>query len=345
MNFEGYQVEDFLKDEGFQHWAKNPQAAPEWAQRLALWQPQNPGLAARAEEARELILALQFSDDETLPETEAQQLWAKIATAAGEAPASQPGGKTAVLKPARSSGWRQWAAAIALLATLGSLGFWVYDYSRYQRVATDFGQTQTIALPDGSRVTLNARSELKYLRNWQDQADRQVWLEGEAFFEVSKQPTQQTKFKVYTSNLSVEVLGTKFNVAHRPAQTAVTLNEGKIKLAIATATLNQHIEMRPGEQVRFLAAEQKVELDTVRPDNQSAWTKKYWVLDNSPLSEIAARIELLYGYEVDIEQQNLAKERATGVLPTKNIDQLLEILATTYGVKVKKVGNKKILIQ
>ena len=87
-----------------------------------------------------------------------------------------------------------------------------------------------IKLPDGSLVQLNANSTLSFDTQWDASADRCVWLNGEAFFEVEKKPETKQKFKVITADLTVEVLGTEFNINSHHQQTRVFLQEGEDKI-------------------------------------------------------------------------------------------------------------------
>jgi ferric-dicitrate binding protein FerR (iron transport regulator) len=234
--------------------------------------------------------------------------------------------------------FRRWrVAAAVLLGTLGLAGTWYWYANRPLVYQTAYGETRTLVLPDQSKVVLNANSELRVRKQWQADAPREVWLDGEAYFEVTEQlGGQAAKFKVYTRDLTVEVLGTRFNVAERDKHTDVTLNEGKVRLNLNTETAGREIMMQPGEMVRFSENGQRVEKAKVKAEDHSSWTKNYWVLDNTTLADIAARIEATYGYQVEINDSELAGETLSGVLPTQQIDSLLEVLAISYDVKVRR---------
>jgi ferric-dicitrate binding protein FerR (iron transport regulator) len=108
-------------------------------------------------------------------------------------------------------------------------------------------------------VLLNANSQLRTPARWPAGARREVWLEGEAFFQVTKKGaapgggTDGARFVVHTGQVDVAVLGTRFNVTNRRGQTTVTLNEGKVKLE--EGDLDGAVIMEPGELVRLGAAE------------------------------------------------------------------------------------------
>src|SRR5690606_5303681 len=99
---------------------------------------------------------------------------------------------------------------------------------------TGYGQVEKIVLDDGSQVTLNANSELKWKRSWEKDRNRIAILRGEAFFNVSTILSEDsgvtTRFVVHTEDLNIQVVGTEFNVKSRSSKTDIFLKEGKIKL-------------------------------------------------------------------------------------------------------------------
>jgi transmembrane sensor len=134
----------------------------------------------------------------------------------------------------RKINWLKIVAVAASAVLIVATGVWYFtsntaDSNLYK---TGFAQTKKITLPDGSKVTLNANSELKLSADWSVKGDRQVWLDGEAYFEVEKKSATHQKFIVHTKDIDVEVLGTKFNVNTRHQKAVVSLEEGKIKLSL-----------------------------------------------------------------------------------------------------------------
>ncbi|MBK8505327.1 MAG: FecR domain-containing protein [Saprospiraceae bacterium] len=94
-----------------------------------------------------------------------------------------------------------------------------------------FGERQKIVLPDGSAVDLNANSSLRLGSQWVE-GIQEVWLEGEAYFEVEKNLSKGVKFTVHTNGPDVEVVGTHFNVDSRKEETRIYLEEGKVCLIL-----------------------------------------------------------------------------------------------------------------
>ena len=99
-------------------------------------------------------------------------------------------------------------------------------FSGELRRETGFGEKMTFVLPDQSKVILNANSSLRYHKD----QPRKIWLKGEAYFQVSKKQKTKEKFWVITPDLTIEVLGTAFNVNSHQEKTRVSLEEGSIKL-------------------------------------------------------------------------------------------------------------------
>jgi ferric-dicitrate binding protein FerR (iron transport regulator) len=193
-------------------------------------------------------------------------------------------------------------------------------------------------LPDSSTVILNARSEIRYLTDWDQDAPREVWLDGEAFFSVTHTAGQQ-KFIVHTNDhLNVEVLGTQFNVSQRANRTRVVLSAGEIRLQIRNEGNNQavkHIKMKPGDLVEFRKATQEPIKKTVNPQVYSAWKNNRLFFDNTTLPELKTLLEERYDLKVVVADTLLPDIRFNGDFPSDNLQLLLKALAATYNLEVR----------
>jgi len=142
-------------------------------------------------------------------------------------------------------------------------------------VQTDYGQQQSIELPDGSTVELNANSSLTFEKNWNQLETRKVWLKGEAFFEVVKKEQSHQKFQVITKDLTVEVLGTVFNVNSHREETKVFLQEGKVNLSLNG--LEETMLLEPGEIIAYSQSKKEhPEKQQVLRSQHTSW--KYGLL-------------------------------------------------------------------
>lgn len=209
--------------------------------------------------------------------------------------------------------------------------------------ATEYGQMKTLWLPDSSQVTLNANSSLTYRRTHPDV--REVWLQGEAFFEVREMITegvapQSVRFQVHTPNLTVAVLGTSFNVNNRRGTTQVVLKSGKVRLDTKN---NDQLTMQPGELVELSAESRALTTQVVNPDEYTEWRENKLVFKRTPIHEVAQRIEDYYGVEVVLMGDGWASRKITGSIPTDSQGIFLEILAESMSIDITQQGNRILL--
>jgi ferric-dicitrate binding protein FerR (iron transport regulator) len=214
-------------------------------------------------------------------------------------------------------------------------------------LATRYGEVKRITLPDGSLVVLNAHSQLRLPKDWSDRDDRQVWLEGEAYFQVAKKPGTGQKFVVHTPELDVQVLGTRFNVNTRRRQSVVSLEEGKVQLLLHTGAQRvlekKALQLKPGE-----TAIVNPSADTVLHENKevvyhSGWSRNEFHFESTPLSEVARMIEDVYGYQMIYADSMLAKRSISGDLRAANIGEFVQVLEVTLQLKLT-IDNKTILV-
>lgn len=237
----------------------------------------------------------------------------------------------------RNTHWYQrpyWAAAaVVFLITSISVGWWLYEATAALTYQTDYGKIRQVRLDDGSVVTLNANSSLKVVNDLAHTPIREVWLDGEAYFDIARRTG--TKFIVHTSQANVEVLGTEFNVNTRRKQTHVVLHEGKVQLS----TAQQTTVMKPGDMATVTPKSQSIQLKRVQPDLYDAWKKSYIVLDGKTLPEIISTLEDTFGVTITLADKQLTDKKLTGRLRTAVADDCIENLSIILDADVKKAGN------
>jgi ferric-dicitrate binding protein FerR (iron transport regulator) len=188
-------------------------------------------------------------------------------------------------------------------------------------------------LPDESIVTLNGNSSIWYESTWKEDKDREVHLIGEAFFSVRHKPSH-TRFLVHTSQLQVEVLGTKFNVSDRKDKTQVVLLEGKVELTHLKRNNKEKLLMKPGELVVVSPGERVMAQKIVKPEVYASWKDNELTFDETPLGEIASLLEENYGYQVTFSDAALAQKKFNGVFPADDLSLLFEAISTSFGIKI-----------
>jgi transmembrane sensor len=325
-----YTPAQFVADAFFRlsHRQPTPEHTAFWEAFLAEY----PGQRAAYEEARllmqELDRAEQTYRQHSLPDHQRRALWARID---GSVPAEgRPGGRVVRLPGRR---WSLYAAALTGLLLVALAGWWWRQAAVPSVYETAYGETRRVNLPDGTQVWLNANSTLTLEGTWEAGQDRRVSLRGEAFFHVTHQPHHE-RFLVRGGGVTVEVLGTQFNVSTRRARTRVALKEGSVRLAAEGRTLL----MRPGETVEWSPQRAQLARTPEPAARAAAWTGQRLVFDQTPLSEVAQTIEEQFGTRVEIRNPALREKRLTGEISLVNEALLLEALETIYNVRARRDG-------
>ncbi len=228
--------------------------------------------------------------------------------------------------------WR-WMVAAAVLVLVGT-ALIVYRLLpvRQEQLAAGYGQLLSKELPDGSEVRMNANSRLHFFPNWKDGIDREVWIDGEAFFHVRKTP-MKSRFIVHTEQFDIVVTGTKFNVVNRNGRDNVLLQEGSVLVHPKTG---EDLKMVPGDFVEWDGT--RLKKAVVRLDSLTAWQEHELVFDKTPLRKIAAIIEEQYGVKVVLQDPSIGDSTITAILQTNDLNVLLQALETTSDFDVLRDG-------
>lgn len=234
--------------------------------------------------------------------------------------------------------------SVAASLTAIAFGIWWIGartgHLQYSQIKTGYGEIKSIILPDSSLVTLNANSSIRIPENWSDVSGRQVWLEGEAYFQVQKKPATVAKFVVHTRQVDVEVLGTKFNVNARRDRAIVSLEEGKVRLSMHgrdSAVLEKRVPMilRPGQVVQIDEAQQAKINDDKDVAAHSSWTRHEFHFDNTPLKDIAGMIEDTYGYKMEVEDTSMLNVAISGDVRVRDVEEMAKVLEGTSGYSMR----------
>lgn len=235
----------------------------------------------------------------------------------------------------------EWISRSGLLAASVTLMLlaagWLYrDVLLYKTVRTGFGETQSLTLPDGSGVTLNANSSLRFPRfgfgEWTLVTDaahknpRTVALTGEADFSVRHLPDHQPFVVQTPKGLSVTVLGTQFTVFSRERATRVALRSGRVQLTTGQKKESPLI-MRPGDLVTLNRQGKLALTRTAHPETMAAWKDHRFDFDQTSLREVAEMLHENYGLTVTIASAQLASRTISGSFTARNANELLQLIA------------------
>jgi len=218
-------------------------------------------------------------------------------------------------------------AAVLVLAVGVLVLLKEYSITHY---TTPIAQSQGVQLPDNSEVLLQPGSSLSYNSLFWF-FDREVTLDGEAFFEVAKGKT----FTVNTPHGNVKVLGTKFNVKTFNDELSVVCYEGRVEVLqnnlSEVITPNEFIVLSGGE----------ISKETLQL-NELPSTSGYYQIINSNFDALVKDVERYYGVEINFNQIQTDKN-FTGQLPKNNIIKALDIISKTYQLQYKTINENSFI--
>ncbi len=237
------------------------------------------------------------------------------------------------------------AAAVALLIVFTGIGFQIGNGRSFGTLAdviveAPFGSKTKMYLPDGTLVWLNAGSTLSYNQDF-GVDNRKIELIGEGYFEVTK--NKELPFDVKTSEMTVRVLGTKFNYRNYSDEdeAIVTLIEGKVHLSENSSNKSGYT-LIPNQQAVFDKSNKNIAINTVRASYSSDWTKGLISFDEEKLGNIVRELERLYNVRIKIADDSLLNYRFYGnfTRTEQSIEDVLEVLASTDKLKFEQKGRE-----
>ena len=225
-------------------------------------------------------------------------------------------------------------AAIITFIVLSSVTiyFILPNFTQEKIAATD--EIRTVVLADGSRVTLNANSRIKYPSRFKKDS-RNISLEGEAFFEV--EPIPDAPFIIQTSEALIEVLGTSFNVIEKTQnnETEVTVVEGIVALAGKKHPDNKII-LEKGNKGLFNSNNNYLVKQENMNRNFIAWKTRQITFDNDNLVHVISVLENVYHREIIIKDNSLKNCRLTASFENQSIESVFKVIMTTLNINVKE---------
>lgn len=239
-------------------------------------------------------------------------------------------------KKARILPMLKWSARVAAVVVVAlSCGFLFRDYqynkaAQMQTVAVPAGQRAQITLADGTRIWLNAKSTLTYATNF-GRTERNVTLEGEAYFEVAK--NKDIPFYVNTEKNKVRVVGTSFNVcAYKDSKEfETTLVEGIVDIYAAG---NEKPIVRLQKNEFFADYDGKLKKTVLPSYDYLRWKEGFYCFDDSELSHILNRLELYYNVKITVKNKKLLSHRYTAKFKEQDgIEHILKVIQKDQNFK------------
>ncbi len=215
----------------------------------------------------------------------------------------------------------------------------------YNKLTVPYGKRFDLILSDGTSVFLNSGSSIKYPVKFIKGFNRQVFLNGEAFFDVAKD--QSHPFIVDTKELNVQVLGTKFNVQtyQEDSNVDVVLVEGKVGMdSQKTLEYKQNeVVLEPGFKGSFNKKRRNIITKRVNTSIYTSWMNGTVVFRNTPFKEIVKKLERLYNVTITINNKDFIDNESFNAsieVDNESIEQVLNYFNKVYQIEYEIINNQ-----
>ncbi|WP_318310026.1 FecR family protein [Flagellimonas crocea] len=241
----------------------------------------------------------------------------------------------------------KWSSVAASIILLVGLTYFVFNYMGNQEVdepvaqvtkSTDWGQKLNLHLADGTEVYLNSGSTIIFPKRF-DGNIREVQLEGEAFFDVAKNPNKP--FIIKSGEVETTVLGTSFNVNTYPdsQQVAITVATGKVKVA----SQDNEVFLLPNEQGVFDKRTKSITKDKIDISAFLHWKDGIIHFEDAQLSEVLETLERWYGVSFLVDNDNIGNCHITATYNNERLSAVLEsIVYAKKGLSYQFMDNNNI---
>lgn len=238
--------------------------------------------------------------------------------------------------------YSQVAAAVVFaffVAMLAYLFFTNYTtpHAELSSRSTGAGEKAEFLLADGTHIWLNEQSSLRYPVNFNN-GTREVYLEGEAFFEVARD--EQQPFIIYAGQAITQVLGTSFNVqAINKDEVAVTVVSGKVMLYDAGNADNK-VLLEKGDRGIYYQKKQQLAKDQNKDLNFLAWQTGVLTFRNTEVSTMVSNLEMFYNVQIKVANDAINNCRITATFDNQPLEEVLEVLSLTLDINYVIKGDK-----
>ena len=215
----------------------------------------------------------------------------------------------------------------------------------FHTLRVPYGKRFDVVLSDGTHVFLNSGTSLQYPVQFIKGFDRDVFLTGEAYFEVAKD--SEHPFTVHADELDIEVLGTKFNVSHYPEDTNINtvLIEGSVELhkKPKEGESGGGNLLKPGFKAEWRKAAHDIAIKKVNTRNYTDWVQGKLVFRNTPFRKIRQSLERRYNVTIKNRNKDLDEQLFDATFDIETIEEVLESFNKSYAIKYKIKDNEVII--
>ena len=250
---------------------------------------------------------------------------------------------------------RRYAAAAVIFILLG--GSIVY-YTQHDFIQEKFGmvaqaktlfqttddQTRLVILPDGSRIEMNRGTKFSYATHAFNRKQREVWLEGEAFFEVAK--NKEKPFIIHTGTMATTVRGTSFNVKAYPqlAEKVVSVRSGKVEVNDDAQTLGL---LTHNKQLTYNTANKKTQIAESNWEDAAGWREGRLVFRRAGTNELKLRLKQYFNVELEIKDKAINDNKTlfnSSFGKRADLKEVMDVISMATNVKYEIKEDRKVII-
>lgn len=351
--YEKYTIEQFITDDDFIQWAKYPTDETDnfWHTLIK----NEPSQSSTIQKAKLSVQQLALVSKQIVLTDEIPIIWADIEEEINVNPKFIYLGFT----------WKKWVAAASVLLILGMGFWWQFHVSQsnnsvYAKLTSNspnplneiintFSNELAIKLPDGSEATLKPNSRLSYSKTF-DGKLREVYLAGEAFFVVKKNP--QKPFMVFANGLVTKVLGTSFSVKafETDKEVIVKVTAGKVSVYTQNSSRNQDPEINgvvltPNQKIIFGKDDERFTRTLVEKPIVVITNKELQQIsfNDAPVEQIFLALEKAYGIKIIFDKDEVINCHLTTSLSNENLFEKLDIICAGIEANYKVVDAQIII--
>lgn len=239
-------------------------------------------------------------------------------------------------------------AAAILLILIGSYSI-IKNINNTPETTVLFANAELLSdtLMDGSVIKLNKNSNLSYTDNFNSDT-REIALTGEAFFDIKRDETKP--FIINLERSKVQVLGTSFNIKSHPGSDTVVVyvHSGLVLFEYMpkdTTRPFESIKLKAGQKIVYNKITHDIteNTDSLLNKLETYWINKNLVFDGIKLGKVAELLEVIYEVKIDFSNESLKNCLLTVGFEDEGIEQIIEVIATTFNFEIEKIDNKYIL--
>jgi ferric-dicitrate binding protein FerR (iron transport regulator) len=230
--------------------------------------------------------------------------------------------------------WLKIAAVLFIISTAWSV--YIMLSNRYDTISS--GElVRTEILPDGSSVTLNKNAVLSFRKDFKGDSRNVRLKQGEVFFDVS--PDKSKPFIIETSDLSILVVGTSFNVKQIKNYTEIIVESGIVQVSMDS----QQIRLSKGEKIRVKKGDTELVREKSTDKLYQYYRSKQFTASNTPLSRVVEILNEAYQSNIVIEDPAIAALKLNASFKDESLDTILQVIAETFKIRIIAEDDKIIL--